>query len=363
MIKTAEPFIGKKEIQYVLDALQSGWVSSQGQYIEKFENGFCDYIGNKFAVSCSNGTTALHLALASLGLSQRDEVIIPNLTFVSPASMTVLSKARPVFCDVDPDYWCIDPAQLKKSISKDTKAIIAVHLYGHPAKMDEIMEIAANHELYVIEDCAEAHGALFKGKKAGSFSDISCFSFYGNKIMTTGEGGICLTNNEELYDRMLLLRDHGMKKNNRYWHEVVGFNYRMTNLQAALGFAQLEKIDTFIEKKRAIASLYSDLLLDQNKIFLQKEMSWARNVYWFFSIIVPEDRDKLRAFLYKNGVDTRTFFYPVNEMPPYKNFRSLSCPTTKYLSRTGLNLPSGVLLKNEDIEYISKKINEFLKRC
>ncbi|MBC7334373.1 MAG: DegT/DnrJ/EryC1/StrS aminotransferase family protein, partial [Actinobacteria bacterium] len=256
MIPVLEPSIGKEEIRSVLKAVKSGWVSSKGEFIEKFEKKFADYHRVKEAVSTSNGTTALHLALKSLGIEKNDEVIVPVLTFAATANAVIYCNAKPVFVDIHPKYWCIDPQKIEEKITEKTRAIIPVHLYGHPCDMDWITDIAEDHGLYVVEDAAESHGAEYKGKKVGTFGDIACFSFYGNKIITTGEGGMCITNNEELAKEMRILRDHGMRPDKKYWHDKIGFNYRMTNLQAALGIVQLKKLDKFINKKRKIAKIY-----------------------------------------------------------------------------------------------------------
>lgn len=361
-IPAGEPVIEKEEIDNVLSALKSGWVSSKGSFINEFERNFSNYIGVKTGVAVTNGTVALHLALTSLGIGHGDEVILPDLTFVSPASMTVLSGAKPVFIDVTPDYWCINPEKIREKITSKTKAIIIVHLYGHPANMDPILEIAKEKNIYLIEDCAEAHGAEYNHKKVGNFSDISCFSFYGNKIITTGEGGICTTNNDEIADNLRLYRDHGMRENKRFWHEVIGFNYRMTNLQAALGVAQLPKIDKFIARKREIANLYKSILDDNKFIRSQIEMPWAKNSYWFYSILVNKTkRNKLMDFLKNEGIETRPFFYPIHVMPPYTKYSDEEYPISSKLASSGINLPSHVSLKNEEIQYISKKINDFFK--
>jgi len=274
--------------------------------------------------------------------------------------------AKPVIVDIDPKYWCLSPDSVRKAITSCTKAIIPVHLYGHPCDMDEIMEIAEHYGLYVVEDAAEAHGAEYKGRKIGGFGHIACYSFYGNKIITTGEGGMCLTNDEELAERMRILRDHGMDPRKRYWHNVVGFNYRMTNLQAAIGVAQLSKIEKFIEKKRRIARLYAEELSSIEGITLHPEMPWAKCVYWLYSILIDEKkagmtRDKLVKKLQNCGIETRNFFYPLHEMPSYREYANFSYPALSDISGRGLNLPSSVKLNEEDVAYITQKIKEAFK--
>lgn len=361
MIPVAEPNLSEEELRNIVDAVKSGWISSKGKYIEEFEKEFAGYNGVKYAVSTSNGTTALHLALMAIGIKKGDEVIVPTLTFIATANVVKYCNATPIFVDSHPEYWCIDPEKIEERITKKTKAIIPVHLYGHPADMDWIMDIAEDHDLYVIEDTAEAHGAEYRGKKVGSIGDIGCFSFYGNKIITTGEGGMCVTNHEELAEKMNLLKNHGMNPKKRYWYDVIGFNYRMTNLQAAIGVAQLKKMDRFIEIKRKNAKLYNSLLEDVKGVTLPPEMSWAKNVYWMYSILIDEktfgiSRDELTKRLEKNGIETRPFFYPMHTMPPH--FRKERYPVAEELSRKGVNLPSATTLKEEEVIYICERIRE-----
>jgi len=363
LIPVAEPLIGEYELKLVTEAVKSGWVSSKGKFIAEFEEEFAKYIGTEYGIATPNGTAALHLALVSLGIGPGDEVIVPTLTFAAVANAVIYVRAKPVFVDSHPDYWCIDPNKIEEKITKRTKAIIPVHLYGHPCDLEFVIEAARNHELYVVEDCAEAHGAEYKSKKVGSFGDISCFSFYGNKIITTGEGGMCLTNEEKLAERMRVLRDQGMRSEKKYWHEVVGFNYRMTNLQAALGVAQLEKIDEFVRRKREIAKTYDSLLKNVRGITLHPEMPWAKNVYWLYSILIHSDnyrinRDELMDVLGENGVETRSFFYPMHIMPPYKRYVANSqFPVAEKLSLSGINLPSSVKLKEEEICKVARLIS------
>ena len=360
-IPVAEPYIGDEELKNVIEAVKSGWISSKGKFIEEFEREFARYCGVKYGVATANGTAALHLALKALGIGKGDEVIVPALTFVATANAVTYCNAKPVFVDSHPEYWCINPEKIEEKITPKTKAIIPVHLYGHPCDMDRIMEIARNHNLYVIEDAAEAHGAEYKGRKIGSFGDISCFSFYGNKMITTGEGGMCLTNNEELAERMRYLRDHAMSKNRRYWHETVGFNYRMTNLQAAIGVAQLKRLDEFIEKKRQIAKWYAEELkeLEEKELVkLHPEMEWAKCVYWMYSILIEDkakvSRNELMKKLENMGIETRPFFVPMHLLPMYNSGEKL--PIAEDLAERGLNLPSSASLKLDQIKQISKRV-------
>ena len=361
MIPIAEPSLGEEELRNVIEAVKSGWISSKGKFIEEFEQEFAKYCGRKYGVATANGTVALHLALKAFGINKGAEVIVPDLTFVAVANTVTYCNAKPVFVDSHPDYWCINPEKIEEKITPKTKAIVPAHLYGHPCDMDAILDIAEDRGLYIIEDAAEAHGAEYKGKKVGSFGDISCFSFYGNKIITTGEGGMCLTNNEELAEKMRILRDHGMDPNKRYWYDVIGFNYRMTNLQAAVGVAQLKKLDEFVEKKRKIADWYSERIkeLEENGLIkLHPEMPWAKCVYWMYSILVEDkfgmSRDDLMNRLEEKEIDTRPSFYPIHVLPPYKSEERFS--VAEELARKGINLPSGVTLTENEIEQIFESI-------
>lgn len=360
-IPISEPSITEKDIEYVLNAVKSGWVSSVGEYITRFEQKFARYVGTKYALTTSNGTVALHLALVSLGIKEGDEVIVPDLTFIATANAVAYTGAKPVFADVDPETWCIDPDSIK--ITKKTRAIIPVHLYGHPADMDIIKEIAREYNLYVIEDAAEAHGAEYKGKKVGSLGTCGVFSFYGNKIITTGEGGMITTNDEKLYEKAKFLRDHAMSKDKRYWHTEIGYNYRLTNIQAALGLAQLERIEELIEKKRKIFNWYKNFLQDLDGIKLNPEKEWAKNVYWMVCLVMNKDfgisRDELMNKLKERGIDTRPFFYPISEMPMY-NSGSVN-PVVYRISTKGINLPSGANLKEEEVKWICTNIKTILK--
>jgi perosamine synthetase len=356
-----EPWLGEREEAYVLDAVRSGWISSLGKYVTQFESMFADFCGVDHAVSVSNGTTALHLALHALGIGPGDEVIVPGdevivpaLTFVASANAVTYTGARPVFADVDPQTWCIDPADVERMITPRTRAIIPVHLYGHPAAMDEINQLADHYGLTVIEDAAEAHGAAIGGRKVGGWGRIAAFSFYANKTITTGEGGMLTTDDPDLAARCRLLRDHAMPPQRRYWHDEVGFNYRMTNLQAAVGVAQMERIEEFIERKRRIARWYCEGLSDLPGITLPVEAPGCTNIYWMVSILVdrpfPLERDALIPALRERGIDSRPFFHPMDTLPPYRTDDPL--PISLSLSRRGLNLPSSPSLTESQVAYV-----------
>jgi perosamine synthetase len=362
-----EPSLTGNELDYVQECINTNWISSQGAYVTKFEKSFSSYHSVPYALTTSSGTTALHLALTALGVGPGDEVIVPDLTFGASANSVIHCGAKPVFVDVDPRYWNIDPGLIEASLSKDTKAIMPVHLYGHPCDMDPILDVAQGHSLFIVEDCAEALGAEYKGRLVGTFGDVACFSFFSNKIITTGEGGMVITNATDLMEKMEVLRDHGMRKEKRYWHEVAGFNYRMTNLQAALGLAQMEQIQSFINNRREIAAMYSQQLANIEGIFLPPERQWAKNIYWLYSILIDEkrlgiSRDKLILELQKEGVETRPMFYPLHIQPAFRSAEG-SFPVTERLAATGLSLPSGGTVSIKKVKKISGYIKKIISNC
>ena len=361
MIPISQPSITQKEIDYVTEAIKSGWVSSLGKYIDEFEKKFADYCNTNYAIATSNGTTALHLALVSLGITCEDEVIIPDFTFVATASAVKYIGAKVITVDIEEDTLCINPEAIRDAITTKTKAIIPVHLYGHPANMIEINKIANEYDLLVIEDAAEAHGAKENGKNVGGLSDAGIFSFYGNKIITSGEGGMITTNSEELYHKMRYLRDHAMSSDKRYWHTEVGFNYRMTNLQAALGVAQFDRIEEILCKKKDIFEWYKKELKDIENIRLNFQKVNYTNVYWMICIEIldynEEQRDELIINLKEKGVDSRPFFYPISDMPMYKKRNT---PITHTVYQRGINLPSYFDITHSQVKYICEKLKELL---
>ena len=367
MIPVNEPLIAPNAKKYVTDCLDTGWISSSGKYLDKFETAFAAYLGVKYATTTTNGTTALHLALAALGLGHGDEIIIPDLTIISCGLAALYVGATPVVVDVDPTTGNIDPTKIEKAITKRTRAIMVVHLYGHPADMDPILTIAKRHHLAVVEDAAEAHGALYRGKKVGSFGDVACFSFYGNKIVTTGEGGMVVTNNQKLYERAKLLKDLAHSPKRRFYHEEVGFNFRMTNMQAALGLAQLEEIERYIDIKLRMAKQYNDQLASITSLILPSQAPWARSVYWMYSVLVsktsPVDRDSIRARLKEEGIDTRDHFVPLHRQPVFRKlglFKKASCPVSDDLSRRGFYLPSGLAITDKQITTVTTTLKRLL---
>lgn len=349
-----EPALGDAEEAAVMDAVRSGWISSNGKYIREFEERFAAFCGVAHGISTSNGTTALHLAIHALGIGPGDEVIVPALTFVASANAVHYTGATPVFADVDARSWTIEPTAVEALITARTKAIMPVHLYGHPAPMAALQALADQHGLLLIEDAAEAHGARVGEWRTGSVGHAAAFSFFANKIITTGEGGMVTTNNAELAARCRMLRDHAMPPERRYWHDEVGFNYRMTNLQAAIGVAQMARIEEFIARKRTIAHLYQKALGAVPGLTLPVELPGYTNVYWMYSILVgegyPLTRDELMLALREQNIDSRPFFHPLDTLPPYR--RNTPCPTALRLSRQGLNLPSAPTLTDNQVLYI-----------
>jgi len=353
-IPVAEPLLAGKELEYVTDCIQSGWISSLGKYVRDFEEHFAAYCGARYGVATFNGTVALHLLAATLNLGPGDEVIMPSLTYVATANAIRYTGATPVFVDSERETWNIAPNTVVEAITPRTRAILAVHLYGHPADMDPLRAIAEEHNVLLLEDAAEAHGACYKGRRVGSLSDAAIFSFYGNKIITTGEGGVIVTNNQAWAERAFFLENQGRYSENPYWHSEVAYNYRMTNIQAAIGLAQLERIDEMIDIRRRNAARYNRRLVEVRGLTLPPEMDWAQNVYWMYSVIIKDEfgleRDEVRAKLRAAGIDTRPFFYPVHALPMYKTGQSL--PVAEDLGRRGINLPSGATLTPEQIDYV-----------
>jgi perosamine synthetase len=357
----SQPSIGSKEIEYVSDAVTSGWVSSLGRYIEDFEKAFAEFCETEYALAVSNGTTGLHLALTCLGIKSGDEVIIPDLTFIATANAVAYTGATVVPVDVDARTLCIDVAAVRAAVTARTRAIIPVHLYGQPASMEAIIALAREYGFHVVEDAAEAHGARYRGQRVGSIGDCGVFSFYGNKIITSGEGGMLTTNRRELYLHARLLRDHAMSSEKRYWHTEVGYNYRMTNLQAALGLAQLERIGAFLEKKRQIMEWYRAGLAGNRTLQLNRDSDDSQGVYWMVCLEVEgmreAQREQLIRTLKSEGVDSRPYFYPVSDMPMYA--RAIT-PVAHAVSQRGINLPSYYDLTQDDVALICSVVHRVL---
>lgn len=360
-IPVMEPLLGGNELEYITDCIKSNWISSQGKYVTQFENmlaKYCD-VGNCLAVS--NGTTAIHLALVSLGIGHGDEVIVPDLTFGASVNSILHAGAMPVLVDIDHGTWNISPEKIRGAITRQTKAIMPVHIYGNPCDMEAILEIAREFDLFIIEDCAEALGSTINGQPVGSFGDASCFSFFGNKVITCGEGGAVMFRDEETHKRALIRRDHGMRKDRRYWHDVIGYNYRLTNMQAAIGCAQLEQIDTFRNKRKEIFYFYDQYLLPSGYFEKQTIHPSGEGSYWLYTLCLNNNvninRDQLIEELLNSGVDTRPLFYPMHEMPAFKEVKMpTDYDTSRDISYRGISLPSSVTLTEEDIKKVSTNL-------
>lgn len=358
-IPVASPALIGNEKKYVLDCIESSWISSNGAYIERFEAAFAEFCGTRHAIAVCNGTVALHVALLALGIGPGDEVIVPTLTFVATPNAVSYCGARPVFIDSEPDTWNLDVRQLESKITSRTKAIIPVHLFGHPVDMGPLLEVAARHNLFVIEDAAEAHGAEYKGQRVGGLGHIGTFSFYGNKIITTGEGGMIVTNDDALARRMRQLKGQGQDFEKRYWFPILGYNYRMTNIQAAIGLAQLEKVDWHMQRRRENAQWYQELLGQQTMLRLQPEKPWAKNAYWMNSVVLDEKfpltRDETMNALHERGVETRPFFYPMHSLPMYQDHAAgQTFPVAERVAARGFNLPSSANLTYADVTYVAE---------
>src|SRR5450432_613905 len=364
MIPVFEPIIGKEEMDAVMDALQKGEISgSFGSYIPNFEGEFAEYIGSKYAVAVSNGTTALQLAVAACDIKPGEEILVSASTNIASALAIIHNNAVPVPVDSEPETWNLNLNLIESLITSKTRAIIPVHLFGHPVQMEKLMEIAEKYKLIVIEDCAESHGASVNGKMTGNFGDLNCFSFYANKIITTGEGGMVTTNNEEMAKKLRLLRNLAFT-NPRFFHEEAGYNFRMTGYQAAMGLTQVRKIEKIIADKRRVASLYNKYLQNKPGIKTPFEAAWARNVYWMYGIVVnPEfgiTRNELVKKLSDQGIDTRTFFCPMNIQPcvqRVKGFRQIDCPIAENIWENGLYLPSSTNLTEDQIAFVCDAIS------
>lgn len=367
MIPLCIPVIEGNEWNYIKECLDTNWVSSVGSYVDKFEEDFKKYLDSKNAVVTMNGTAAIELALRTLGIGEGDEVIVSSLTFISPVNTIRYVGATPVFAEACEDTWVMDVKKIEELITPKTKAIIPVHIYGHPVDMDELMKIADKHNLYVIEDATESLGSEYKGKKVGNIGHIGCFSFNGNKLITTGAGGMMVTNNDDIGKRAKFLSTQTkvVIENKAFYHPEIGFNYRMPNILAAMGCAQLEKVDEYVKAKRNHAMLYNQLLKDVKGITLPIEKEEVKNVFWLYSVLIEDDfsltRDEVIEYLERNGVQARPFFMPIHEMPPYKDYRYNSMDVTNELYRKGINLPSSVSLTEEEIEQICMLIKNINK--
>jgi perosamine synthetase len=363
IIPVCEPHLDGNEMKYVTNCIETNWISSAGRYIQEFEAAFAAACDCKYGAACANGTVALHLALAALGIGPGDEVIIPTFTMIATINSVTYTGATPVLVDSETETWNMDVAQIEEKITPKTRAIIVMHTYGHPVDMDPVNELGKAHNLYVIEDAAEAHGATYKGRRVGSLGDCAAYSFYGNKIITTGEGGMVTTNNPDIARITWNLRDHAFSEERHFWHKYLGFNYRMTNLQAAVGLAQTEQLDHFVQARRGNAAYYTSLLSQVPGIVTPPEKEWAENVFWMYGILVEDEfgmtRDELRRWLADRGIETRTFFIPMHVQPIYfQTFKGQRYPVSEMLCKRGMYLPSASSLTRSEIEFVVESIAE-----
>ncbi|MBI4436814.1 MAG: DegT/DnrJ/EryC1/StrS family aminotransferase [Candidatus Omnitrophica bacterium] len=360
IIPVCEPRLSGREGEYLAECLKTNWISSGGPFVPAFEEAFSVQCGCRYGIACTSGTTALHLAMATLGLGRGDEVILPTFTMIATANAVAYTGAKPVLVDSEPKTWNIDIEQIEMKITSRTKAIVPIHTYGHPADMDPLVSLSQRKNLVVIEDAAHAHGAEYKGKRAGGFGQAACFSFYANKIITTGEGGMITTNDEAFAEKARMLRDHAFSKERHFWHKVAGFNYRMTNLQAAIGLAQTEQFDSLVEARIKNAEIYEALLKETPGLTLPPRTPGIKNVFWMYAILVEKEfgisRDALRQRLASKGIETRTFFIPIHLQPIYRRKYRREFPVSEELCEKGMYLPSAPTLTKKDIERIALEI-------
>jgi len=370
LIPVCEPLLLGPELDYAIEALRSGWISSSGRYLSEFEERFSRFSGATYGIATTSGTTALHLALRSLGIGEGDEVILPDFTMIAVLFAVLYVGARPVFVDAEPDTWNLDPAKVEERITPRTKALIAVHTYGHPCEMELLLDICRRHKILLVEDAAEAHGALYRGRPCGGFGVVGCFSFYGNKIITTGEGGMVVTSDPEIAERCRYYRNlcFSLGGIRDFWHDEIGFNFRMTNVQAALGLGQLERIEEFIARRRSHAAFYTREFGLIDGIQCPVEREGTRNVYWMFGILIDPKklgmgRDEFSRALEERGIETRPFFRPMHRQKVVEDRvgpQAESYPVSDDLSERGLYLPSGSGLSEEDLKYITDTIKAVL---
>ena len=363
------PLITNQDAKSVFETVKSGWISSSGKNIKLFENNLSKFVNRKFGCAVSNGTAALEIAVKSLDLKKNDEIIIPSFTIISTANSIIKNNLKPVLVDSDLSTWNIKISDIEKKITKRTKALMIPHIYGFPCDMNRILKICKKHKIYLIEDAAEMIGQRYKNLPCGSFGDISTFSFYANKHITTGEGGMIFTNNSKLYKKFIAHRNLNFGIKNRFDHNDISWNYRLTNMQAALGLSQLKRINKIIKRKREIGDFYYENLKNNENIFIQpKKISYARNIYWVFGIILKKKSKNFRAIiqkeLLKKGIETRRFFWPMHKQTVFKKlkvFKKGNYPNSEFMSQNGFYIPSGLNLNNKELRYITKTINRILK--
>ena len=365
-ISVSEPTFSGREREYVLDCIDSTWISSVGKYLPLFEAAVAKASGTRHAIATNNGTTALHLALVAMGVGPGDEVLVPTVTYIASANAVRYCGAEPVFVDICPGTLNLDPEDLERRVTAKTKGIIPVHLYGHPVDMDPVLDFAGSRGLFVLEDAAEALGAEYKGRKVGSLGRCATFSFFGNKIITTGEGGAVTTDDDELAASLRLLRGQGMDPNRRYWFPVVGYNYRMTNVQAAIGLAQMERFDQALAERLRLAAWYHEALSPlEGDVVLPSAASWALHAYWMYTVFIRSGgearRDEVMRILDSIGIETRPVFYPMHFLPPYH--RASDYPVADAWSVLGINLPTHRNLTTEDVWRVASGLQQALRRA
>jgi perosamine synthetase len=368
VIPVCEPSVTNREIDYVKQAVSSSWLSSSGDFVERFEEQFATLVSKtKFSCAVNSGTSALHIALVALGIGPGDEVILPTFTMIATANAVLYCGATPVLVEADEKTWNIDVNRIEMAITKKTKAIIAVHAYGAAVDMDPILSLAKKYDLWIVEDAAEAHGTSYKKKPVGGIGDVGAFSLYANKLVTTGEGGIAVTNNKDIAKRLKLLHNHAFTKGRHFWHSMMGFGYRMTNMQAAIGLAQVERFSELLSVKRKNAKLYASVLCDIPGVTLPYEMKDTQHSYWMFGILIDKktfgmDKNALRQYLAACGIETRSFFVPIHLQPVYYHrYTRARFPVAERLCRDGLYLPSSTKLTETDIAYVTESIKRAQK--
>lgn len=368
MIPVNEPLLNGNEKKYLIECIDSGWISSEGPFVLEFEKRFSEFVGRKHGVAVANGTVAIDAVIQALDISAGDEVIIPSFTIISCVNAIIRAGAIPVPIDCDLSTWNMDVTQIERMITKKTKAIMVVHIYGLPVDMDPVLQLVEKYKLLLIEDAAEAHGQTYKGQACGSFGDVSTFSFYPNKLITTGEGGMVVTNSDDIANRCRKIRNLCFVPEKRFVHEELGSNYRMTNLQAALGVAQLERVNEFIELKRLMGQTYFELLKDIPDIQLPLNVTpYAQNLFWVYGIVLGDEREEdalnIMQRLAKEGVGTRPFFWPIHEQPVLRRlglFKNLDCPNAMRIATKGFYIPSGLALTREQQIVVSEVLHSVL---
>lgn len=369
-IPVSGPSITQREIDYVAEAVATAWYGNANVYNDRFERNFAAYIGTRFAIALPSCTSAIHLALLALGVGSGDEVIVPDITWIATAAPITYVGAMPVFADIDAKSWCLSAESFERCISPRTKAVIPVDLYGNLPDIDAILAIAERHGIAVVEDAAEAIGSEYKQRKAGSFGSSGVFSFHGSKTLTTGEGGMLVTDREDIYRRTLFLRDHGRKPGDKmFWNTEVGYKYKMSSMQAALGLAQLERIEELIAYKRQIFAWYKQALSGVTGVTLNDEAPHVKNTYWMVTVVLDKElgitKDRLLRFMGQNGIDCRPFFYPLSSLPAYQDLEQVQSarhrnPISYQISNYAINLPSGMNMTEEKVAYICDTLKRIL---